>query len=563
MKKIILLIMVSIIFCCKNIGQNSSEKGIQKKSISMKLKENNHLSIKKQIELYKKLKKEKLNEYNFENEDELTMYAYSYLWGNQPKNALAIFLLIAEQFPNSANAYDSLGEVYLALGNKELSLFNYTKALRMNPDNFNAEDQIELIRNPNKKTLTPSEKFNKIYTVEGYKNDLDELGKKLIEVNPSTLKFISKKNFWQLIENKKALISKNTTFGDFIWHCNEIIASINCSHTSLDSFRQESSMLNTAQIFPLQTRWVNNKLYVIDALTNSDKVKIKDEITHINNISVSTIIDNIYKHIQSQGYTKSPKRAFFNKWSTEMIPYELGFPTSYKIKIKGNRFPIALNKAKKTIAPYEDTSIQKHKNNLHLDFIDSTKTAVLTISSFNYYVWNNLNEFQNFINNSFKKINDKKTKNLVLDLRFNGGGSAESSIYLLKHLVDKPFTYFSKSTHNNIKGFNGKMYFIIDGNGESTTGHFMSKVKELNLGKIIGEELGSNHFCTAGQTVLRLKNTKLVYYVANTASSLHSKFPFDYLGVQPDIFITQPIDDYLNNYDTVRIQTLNLIKNEK
>lgn len=550
-------------FCCKNIGQNSSGKQIQKKSISMILKENNHLSIQKQIELYKKLKKEKLNEYNFENEDELTMYAYSYLWGNQPKNALEVFLLIAEQFPNSANAYDSLGEVYLALGNKELSLFNYTKALKMNPDNFNAEDQIELIRNPNKKTLTPSEKFNKIYTIEGYKNDLDELGKKLIEVNPSALKFVSKKSFWQLIENKKALISKNTTFGDFIWHCNEIIASINCSHTSLGSFRQESDMLNATQIFPLQTRWVNNKLYVIDALTNSDKVKIKDEITHINNIAVSKIIGNIYKHIQSQGYIKSSKRIFFNEWSTEMIPYELGFPTLYKVKIKGNRLPITLNKSKKTIAPYEDTSIQKYKNDLHLDFIDSTKTAVLTISSFNYYAWNNLNEFQNFISNSFKKINDKKIKNLVLDLRFNGGGSPESSIYLLKHLTDKPFTYFSKSTHKNIKAFSGKMYFIIDGNGKSTTGHFMSKVKELNLGKIIGEELGSNHFCTAGQTVLRLKNTKLVYYVANTASSLHSKFPFDYLGVQPDIFITQSIDDYLNNYDTVKIQTLNIIKNEK
>lgn len=550
-------------FCCKNIGQNSSKKEIQKKSISMKLKENNHLSIQKQIELYKKIKKEKRNEYNFENEDELTMYAYTYLWNNEPKKALEVFLLIAEQFPTSANAYDSLGEVYLALKNKELSLFNYTKALKMNPDNFNASDQIELINNPTKKTLTPSEKFNKTYSIEGYKKDLDQLGKKLIEVNPSALKFISEKDFWQLIENKKALISKNTTFGEFIWHCNEIIASINCSHTSLGDFYQESSMLNTTQIFPLQTRWVNNKLYVIDAFTNSDKIKIKDEITHINNLPVAKIINNIYKHIQSQGYVKTSKKNFFNKWSTEMIPYELNFPSLFRVKVKGKKTQIALSKAKKRIAPYNDTSILRHRKNLHLDFIDNVDTAILTISSFNYYPWNNLNEFEDFISNSFKKINEKKTKNLVIDLRFNGGGSAESSIYLLKHLVNKPFTYFSKSTHKNMKAFSGNMYFIIDGNGKSTTGHFMSKVKELNLGKVIGEELGSNHFCTAGQSVLRLKNTKLVYYVANTASSLHSKFSFDYLGVQPDIFITQSIDDYLNNHDTVKTQTLNLIKNEK
>ena len=29
---------------------------------------------------------------------------------------------------------------------------------------------------------------------------------------------------------------------------------------------------------------------------------------------------------------------------------------------------------------------------------------------------------------------------------------------------------------------------MIDGNGNSTTGHFMAIAKDLNLGKIIGEE---------------------------------------------------------------------------
>ncbi|MFY0630766.1 MAG: PDZ domain-containing protein [Flavobacteriaceae bacterium] len=570
MKKTIILLLASTLICCKNFSQNttntSSEIIKKKKSISQELKRNNHLNIKEQIALYKKLKKEEFPIYNFENEDELTMYGYSYLWNKQPKEALEVFLLIAEQFPNSSNAYDSLGEVYLELGDKEKSLFNYGKSLRMNPDNFNAEDQIERIKNPNKKMLSPSEKFAKIYSIKQYRDDLDELGKKLIQVHPNALKFISKEKFWELINRKKALITNETTYGNFIWHCNEIIASINCSHTSLGSFRQESIMLGKSLILPLQTRWVNNKLFVIDAMNNTNDIKIKDEITSINNVPVSTIVNNIYNHIQSQGYVKTAKKIFFNSWSTEMIPYELGFPKSYTIKIKGKALPITLKKATKFMAPYEDRSIKKCKNDLCIDFLEDTKTAVLTISSFNYYPWNNFDVFEEFIQNSFKEINKKGIENIVLDLRFNGGGSPEASIYLLKYLADKPFTYFSKSKHiidPTIKHqFKGKMYFIIDGHGESTTGHFMSKVKELKLGTIIGEELGSNHFCTAGQSILRLKNTKLIYNVANTTSHTFTKVVADETGILPDIFVTQPIDDYLNNIDTVKEYTLGLITNK-
>jgi C-terminal processing protease CtpA/Prc len=41
-------------------------------------------------------------------------------------------------------------------------------------------------------------------------------------------------------------------------------------------------------------------------------------------------------------------------------------------------------------------------------------------------------------------INNKKIKNLIIDVRYNRGGSQYPSIYLLQHLMDKPFTYYSK-----------------------------------------------------------------------------------------------------------------------
>jgi C-terminal processing protease CtpA/Prc len=170
-------------------------------------------------------------------------------------------------------------------------------------------------------------------------------------------------------------------------------------------------------------------------------------------------------------------------------------------------------------------------------------------------------------------INNKKINNLIIDVRYNRGGSQYPSIYLLQYLMDKPFNYYLKAEFegktDKIYGeeviyplenrFKGKVYFLMDGNGNSTTGHFMSLVKAHNLGTIIGEELGSNQFCTAGQTLVRLKNTKLVISVANnTHVSTATKLP-DEKGILPDYYVSQSIDDYLNKVDAIKNYTLKLI----
>jgi C-terminal processing protease CtpA/Prc len=568
-------LLVSTLFCCntnKNIEQKKESPQVKtenKSSIAQTLQGQEHLSISERLALYRKLKKEKPEAYNFENEDEMTMYGYRHLWNNQLNDALEIFKLIVDEFPNSSNPYDSLGEAYLAVGDSMLSLKNYEISLKLNPDNFNAEDQIERIKYPHKKSITPKEKFDKVYTKQEYTEDLQQLGEKLLDVHPAALKFISEKDFWETIETKKSLIT-TTTFAEFSWHCSEIIANINCSHTSMGSFYFEKDMLADDLIFPLQTRLINDKLYVVDAYSNSEKIAVKDEITAINNVPVSQLITDVFKHLQSQGLVETSKRLEFNRWSTVIIPYALKFPKNYSITIKGKQTSIQLNKSGNIKAPYIDNSIPFCGKDLCLEIKEDENTAIMTLYSFNYYPWNNLDDFQQFVDESFKSIKEKQIKNLIIDVRFNSGGSPESSIYLLKHLAKKPFAYFSKTDNSKGYGmqqpfedrFDGNLFFLIDGHGKSTTGHFMALIKEMSLGTIIGEELGSNQFCTAGQTILRLTNTKLVYYVANSESKLADTNLPDEKGVLPDHKVTQNIDDYLNKVDTVKEFAFELIRNQ-
>ncbi len=544
-------------------------------SIVQKLKEFDHLPVEERIALYYKLKKESPEAYNFKNEDELTMYGYAFMWSNNVAEALAIFKLIVAEFPDSSNPYDSLGEAYLKSGNKELALANYEKSLALNPDNFNAEDQIDLIKHPEKVREKPVDKFARVFTAEAYKADLDQLGNTLMKVHPNALKFISREAFLKNIEEQKALITDQTTYGEFAWYCSEIIANVHCSHTNMGSFYTENAMLPPALKFPLQTRWVNDQLFVVNPLNNAAQVGVKAEILRINGVAVSKIISDAYKHIPSQGYIKTTKKHVFNRWSSGMIPFALGFPETYNIVVKGAEAPIVLNKAETVREPFRDASIKPAcDDNLCFEVLDDNQTAILTISTFNYYQWNDLGVFINFIDSSFAAINQKGIKNLIIDVRFNGGGSQHASIHLLKYLVDKPFIYYSNAQFEGktakIDGeelitpfehrFKGKCYFMIDGNGNSTTGHFMSLVKVFNLGTIVGEELGSNQFCSAGQKICRLSNTKLEYYVANnTHESTATALP-DEVGILPDHAVTQSIDDYLNKVDAVKVYTIQLIQ---
>ncbi|MFZ4544836.1 MAG: S41 family peptidase [Saprospiraceae bacterium] len=554
----------------------SDELKNKKPSIVAKLRENAQLPIKERIALYHKLKTENPTLYDFGNETELTMYGYSFLWENNLIDAIPIFGLIISEFPNSANAYDSMGEAYLQAKDTVKSLQYYETSLRMNPDNFYAEDVIQKIKFPDIKPLSAREKFSKVYSPKDYLEDLDQLGQKLLTIHPHALKFISKDQFLKNIESKKSLITEKTTYAEFAWHCNAVIASIGCSHTASSTMQNdyhEFSILPLENSFPLQVRWVNNQLFVVNPMNNTDMVKLKDEILSINGVKIANLISDIYDHMPAQANIRTYKTQLFNKYFAALIPYALGLPNTFEIVVKGNNGPIKLHKAKEMATELYDLSLNSCSKDLCLEILEG-KTAVLTISSFNYYEWNNYSVFKAFLDSSMTVVKNKKIENLIIDVRYNRGGSQHPSIYLLQHLMDKSFTYYSKAesegkidkTYGEEKfqplenRFKGKVYFLIDGNGNSTTGHFMSLVKVHNLGTIIGEELGSNQFCTAGQTLFRLRHTKFVVSSANnTHVSTATKLP-DAIGILPDFYVTQSIDDYLNKVDAVKNFTLKLIR---
>lgn len=76
----------------------------------------------------------------------LNELGYRLLGDNKTREAIQMFDMSVKLYPKSANAYDSLGEVYLKDGQIELAIKNYKKSLELNPQNDNAKKVLEQLQ---------------------------------------------------------------------------------------------------------------------------------------------------------------------------------------------------------------------------------------------------------------------------------------------------------------------------------------------------------------------------------------------------------------------------------
>lgn len=77
--------------------------------------------------------------------DEFSFNAIGYglLGESRYPEAIEVFELNVELFPESANVYDSLAEAYMKSGEKKKAIKFYKKSLELNPDNENAKEKLK------------------------------------------------------------------------------------------------------------------------------------------------------------------------------------------------------------------------------------------------------------------------------------------------------------------------------------------------------------------------------------------------------------------------------------
>ena len=77
------------------------------------------------------------------SENRLNVLGYRLLEQKKVPEAIALFKLNVEFYPNAWNVYDSLADAYAANGEKDLAISNYKKSLELNPQNENGREKLK------------------------------------------------------------------------------------------------------------------------------------------------------------------------------------------------------------------------------------------------------------------------------------------------------------------------------------------------------------------------------------------------------------------------------------
>jgi len=111
------------------------------------------------VQQYRELKTAKPKEYDF-SEPELNTLGYQLLGQGKTQDAIEIFKLNVEAYPEGFNTYDSLGDAYKRNGDKDLAIANYKKSLELNPKNLIGAEALAALTSNKKEVKVDSSVYD-------------------------------------------------------------------------------------------------------------------------------------------------------------------------------------------------------------------------------------------------------------------------------------------------------------------------------------------------------------------------------------------------------------------
>jgi hypothetical protein len=101
-----------------------------------------HEGLEAAINTFNELRSSNQSEYFFD-ENEFNALGYKLITAGKVSDAIEVFKMNVELFPDSANVYDSLAEGYMLHGDKDSTMVYYKKAFEMDPENWLADMNVK------------------------------------------------------------------------------------------------------------------------------------------------------------------------------------------------------------------------------------------------------------------------------------------------------------------------------------------------------------------------------------------------------------------------------------
>ena len=119
----------------------------------------NEKGIDAAVAKYRDLKAKQSATYDFA-EPELNSLGYRLMQTGKMKEAIEIFKLNVEAYPQGFNTYDSLAEAYMNNNERDLAIKNYKRSLELNPKNTSAVEALKKLENPAAQATVDAKTFD-------------------------------------------------------------------------------------------------------------------------------------------------------------------------------------------------------------------------------------------------------------------------------------------------------------------------------------------------------------------------------------------------------------------
>lgn len=358
--------------------------------------------------------------------------------------------------------------------------------------------------------------------------DIDALIYTLGEVHPNLFSVCGQNELFQAVDSVKRQIPDSINTVELFKLAAPLVTKIGDGHTML-RFPYNTYFTSTVRRLPLFVDVLPD--YSLRARACIDNRIPQDaEILSINRRSSKEMLEAMMDYV-------SGERDFFR---LERIHYD--FPALFEMLYATDRYQVTyrLKDSKKTLettllpATWDELQSgqpkqkQEQKPSLpdySFRLLEKENAAVMDFRSFN-----DPQRMKVFADSLFTLLRAKGIKNLVIDLRNNGGGNSRVGDVLLRYISPKPFRQMGKSlvritptTQRLLKDtqtapgwyfydsektnklispltadeghYQGKVYLLISHHTFSSAGSFAWAFKQFGMGIVVGEETGGMNVC--------------------------------------------------------------------